>query len=107
MQVPLAEAWEIVTTRETEFDDWQRDRLLALAVYEAGVCQCGWHTSLTTDPDVDFALKFGQPCQVCAATAKYGRILGESDTKVRKQIGKNPAAPDPADGRRLSVQLKL
>lgn len=95
-----------MVTRETEWDDRQRSRMQALAIYESGVHSCGWHTSLATDPAVDFQIVNEDDCQVCAARAKYERILSHADERVRKQIGDHPAAPDPADGRRWGFRLK-
>lgn len=80
--------------------------MLGLAIYEAGVCRCGWHTRLTTDPQVDFGLEYGEPCQVCAAFARNARSEQHADDQIRKKIGDNPLAPHPGDGRRVLAQLK-
>jgi hypothetical protein len=45
-------AWE--TRRETEWDPRERRWMLALALYEAGLCQkCGQSLDHTTDPNTD------------------------------------------------------
>jgi hypothetical protein len=106
--VPIAEAWEVVVTREPEWDDHQRARMLALSLYEAGVHVCGWHLSLTTDPEINFGIEDEPECQVCAATAQLGRITEHADESLRKRqrLAERPDAPDPADGRRRVVRLR-
>lgn len=107
MQVPIGEAWEIVTTTEPEWDDRQRDKMLALSHYRADICpDCGY-PKVFHDPRYRFAIDV-DVCPVKAALDKFARIQGEADEQVRKQGGENrPAAtPDPADGRRTLVRLE-
>ena len=43
----MADAWSTVVTREPEFDDYTRSRILALAAWEARRCStCGNYESL-------------------------------------------------------------
>lgn len=95
-----------MVTREAEWDDVQRDRMLGLGIYEAGICECGIHESLTSDPSNHFTFE-QRTCSVCRGVARYGRMMAHSDDLARKTIGENPppGTPDPADGRRLFVKM--
>lgn len=92
-----------VVTREPEWDDEQRNLMLALAQYKAELCDCGNHISLTDDPSNVF-----QPtervCAVCAGADRYTRVQQEADEKA---IGEKPSAhtPRPSDGRRTYMRL--
>lgn len=95
-----------VVTREPEWDDRQRDKMLALTRYRESICpDCGY-PKVFHDPRYRFSIDV-DVCPVKAALDKFGRIQGEADEQVRKQGGdKRPAAtPDPADGRRTLVRL--
>lgn len=37
----MRDAWRVVVTRETEWDDETRDRVLNLAAYDQSMCPCG------------------------------------------------------------------
>lgn len=106
---PIGQAVRVVVTREPEWDDDERNRLLALGEYEAGVGPCGYHHSLTVDP-ANFFAPHVEECPVCAAGARYMRVLAERDESARADLrsrfrGKPPAdAPDPADGRRVFMR---
>lgn len=47
----MADAWLVVTTRETEWDDAARGRALRLGDYEDGFCQCGCNQPLAVARD--------------------------------------------------------
>lgn len=100
------EAWEIVVTREVEWDDNQRNKLLGLAAYEGTVCSCGFSTLLTSDTDNHFT--FGDRlCPVCKVGEQYARIQADADEHIEKSMGKDipPATPRPADGRHSFARL--
>ena len=67
--MPLSLAWEVVTETEPEWDDRERAKLLALATYEAGLCECGWHKDLTDDRSNHFTFD-DRTCPVCKGTAQ-------------------------------------
>jgi hypothetical protein len=69
-QVLLAEAWEIVTETEPEWSDDDRMRLLALAQYEAGVHECGFHWSLLEDKSNVFMPEM-KVCPVCRGATRF------------------------------------
>lgn len=75
--------------------------MLALGQYEASVCDCGFHSSLTNDPANHFTFE-ERVCPVCRGSARYGRIQRAADELAMKQIGENapPATPHPTDGRK-------
>ncbi len=102
-QVPLSEAWEIVTETEPEWSDDDRIRLLALAQYESGVHECGFHWSLLEDKSNVFMPEH-KVCPVCRGATRYARIQNKADEGARKQNENNPHAPDPADGRSLYMR---
>jgi hypothetical protein len=92
-------------TREAEWTDAERLRMLSLAEYERGVCDCGLHESLASDAANHFTFET-RTCPVCRGIDRFARIQGAADESVRKQRGDNapPGTPDPADGRRLFVK---
>lgn len=94
-----------MVTREPEWDDRQRDKMLGLALYEQQVCSgCGFHQSLT-DPQYAYQIE-ERTCPVCAASARFLRMQADADKQARKRPGgSSPTAPDPADGRHVSVRL--
>jgi hypothetical protein len=80
--------------------------MLALAEFEAGICDCGLHRSLA---DQDPALKLELPvCPVCADLAKSLRIIHDRDQAELKTLGKNPPADAarPDDGRQIRLVPK-
>lgn len=94
-------------TRETEWSDYERDKMLALALYESEICDCGLHKSIAdTDPDLETVVRI---CPVCSNLARNGRIIADRDaTQLKKRHGeKIPAeAPRPDDGRYLTLGAK-
>lgn len=92
-------------TREIEWDDRQRERLLALGYYERGVCECGFHKSLTNDRANHFTFPT-ETCPVCKGAAQVARLQAHADEEIDKRLGENPApgSPRAADGRRMFVQ---
>jgi hypothetical protein len=99
-RVALAEAWEVVTEVESEWDDQERSRFIALGAYEADICKCGFHKSLTSDKRNHFTF-VEERCPVCAGVDKYDRIQQERDSTYEKSLGDSPmpGAQRPADGR--------
>lgn len=92
-----------VVTPEPEWDDFEREKMLALALYEAGLCECGFHTSLAHDPEKWFTVE-DQRCPLCADLEAQGRVRAEKDRKVEEALKDQPAAPRPSDGRRSFVR---
>lgn len=91
-----------VVVREPEWDDLERDKLLALAEYEAGVCECGYHESLTGDRDNFFTFET-KTCPVCKGSEQHRRMQEEADKRATVE-GMPPSAPRPGDGRRTFVR---
>ena len=104
--MPLSLAWEVVTETEPEWDDRERAKLLALATYEAGLCECGWHKDLTDDRSNHFTFD-DRTCPVCKGTARWSRMQQAADEQAEKSMGENapPGAARPSDGRHTSVRL--
>lgn len=96
--------WTVVT-RETEWDDRQRDRLLALGLYESGVCECGFHRKVASDTDNLFTFQT-ETCPVCRGVARMSRMQEREDEEEAKRLGEKPAPSTPrlADGRRTFVR---
>jgi hypothetical protein len=92
-------------TREPEWDDRERTKMLALGDYEAAVCDCGFHRS-QTDPRRHVYKLIESACPVCATVDQYQRIQTDLDDKARKKLGDNRpvGTPDPADGRKVALQ---
>lgn len=99
-QVALADAWTIVTEVDPEWDDDERTRMRALSAYEAGICKCGFHSSLTEDKSNFFTFQEHR-CPVCAASDRKGRMQDAADEQSKKAAGENPppGTPQPGDGR--------
>jgi hypothetical protein len=79
--------------------------LMALARFESGLCECGFHESLTSDRANVFQPEF-QTCLVCAGVERYARVQADADRAAMKVHGDDPPAvtPRPTDGRRLFVR---
>ena len=95
-----------VVTREPEWDDVERAKMLALATYEATLCACGLPESVADeDPDLEMVERV---CPVCAGLAKNYRIIHAEDAKAIEGLGKSPApdATRPEDGRRFTFRPK-
>lgn len=94
----------VTVTREPEWDDAERNQMLALDAYERGVCACGFHESLI-DPTTLHVTFEDRVCPVCAGAAQYGRVLSARDEEFSKALGKDasPREKRPADGRRTFI----
>jgi len=94
-------------TRESEWDDVERDKMLALAEYDNGMCDCGMHKSVAdTDPDLEMTERI---CPVCSGIARNLRVIADRDAKTLKECYGDkvpPDAPRPEDGRVLGIQAK-
>lgn len=63
-----------MTRREPEWDDKQRLWMLALAFYEAGLCQrCGHHLEDSTDPNSVWVADDPTECFSCSTLARADR----------------------------------
>lgn len=80
--------------------------MLGLSAYEDGLCECGFHESLTGDKSMHFTFE-NHVCPVCKGSAQWARMQHHQDDEARKAHGDNPPpnTPDPADGRRSFVRL--
>jgi hypothetical protein len=77
----------------------------ALGAYEGGICACGFHSSLTSDPANFFTFEDSR-CNVCKEAARYARIQNAADDEDEKRAGDNPPVGrvKPADGRRTFLK---
>lgn len=93
-------------TREPEWDDQQRERMLQLAEYEAGVCpDCGTHHEMR-DPERHFYQMETPICSVCAGIERTQRMLTEQDDENGKRLRDQAVSePRPSDGRKLNARL--
>lgn len=94
-----------MVTREAEWDRNERNRMLALEVYEMQVCaDCGYHESVLADR-TNVIMPELRYCPVCAGGDTYARVLHEQDEEWASQH--KDAAPKvrrPADGRRMVMR---
>lgn len=93
-------------TREPEWDDVERDKMLALDEYEASKCECGLPEEIADqDPDLEMPVRV---CPVCAGLARIARIQNARDDEALKTLGKNPApeAKRSTDGRHIGLRFK-
>lgn len=93
-----------VVEREPRLTDVDRHELLALAMYEADLCQCGTpitlgEQGLTRSPD-------SRVCPTCAAAAVWSRVLADQDEQWKK-ANKDalPKVQRPSDGRHLTMRF--
>lgn len=90
-------------TRESEWDDTERTKMLALADYEADLCECGFPEAVA-DTDPDLQVKY-RDCPVCAGLARASRAQADADKRLVHQVygqnGPQPGDELPADGRRM------
>lgn len=102
----MSEAWATVVTRDAEWDDDQRQRMLAYLEYEDGVCGCGFHESLTQDKSNVFTFEHST-CPVCRGKDRYARMMAAQDDEARRALGEKPppSAPLPSDGRTTFVKM--
>lgn len=79
--------------------------MLGLAVYENGVCACGFHES-QIDPETLHVTFDEKVCPVCAGADAYGRYQAKRDQEFDKGIGPDASAKvaRPADGRRTYIR---
>lgn len=96
----------VTVTREPEWDDESREEMLALAEYEAGVCDCGFHFSIANDESNVFSFKVTR-CPVCAGAAGYSRLQESDDRELDARLGPNPEPTTPrrADGRQVRIAM--
>lgn len=93
-------------TREIEWDDYEREKMLGLAQFEAKVCECGFHESVADeDPDLELAVRV---CPVCSGLARHMRKMAAADDAARKALGAkpDPEARHPGDGRHVRLRPK-
>lgn len=93
-------------TREPEWDENERNRMLALDFYDAQVCAgCGFHESVTSDP-ANLVMPEQHLCSVCAGKAQYERLVSHEDEKREGHIpdAAPPQYPRPSDGRRVVLR---
>lgn len=91
------------TQAESEWDDNERAKMEGLALYEAQICDCGFHES-TADEDPDTELDY-RVCPICAGIAQSMRIQNEADNKVKGEKP-DPKRPWPEDGRHVRLKRK-
>lgn len=97
----------MTVTREPEWDDYERDKMLALGLHEAGICECGFHESIADeDPDLELDIRV---CPVCKELAPIMRKHDDADAKARRAQGQkpDPEAPLPSDGRHVRLRPKV
>lgn len=96
-----------ITTTEPEWDDHERDKMLALSIYEAGICGCGCgvHESMKV-PGVHRYKIDQRSCVVGASLDQFRRLQAQQDGEVEKQLeGKPVTTARPADGRQTFLRL--
>lgn len=90
-------------TRESEWDDMERAKMLALADYEANLCDCGFPCEVA-DTDPDLTIKYRE-CPVCSGLAKAARVQAARDRALVAEVygkdGPQPGDELPDDGRRI------
>lgn len=79
--------------------------MLGLTLYRRDLCSaCGYPNKLH-DRRYHFGVEVDR-CTIKAALDRFDRIQGDQDEKVRERQKDNPSAPQPKDGRMVSVRLK-
>ncbi|MGH3349304.1 MAG: hypothetical protein ACRDPS_01465 [Nocardioides sp.] len=101
-----------VTTTEVEWEDYERDKMLALDLHDEAVCDgCGVHTSRMRK-DVDFYTFTDAQCPTCAGADMYQRHLAAKDNGHEKtlpdSLDENAKAgvPRPGDGRKVYIKAQ-
>lgn len=89
----------MTVVREPEWDDYERDKMLALDLFESELCECGFHKSLAHDPNQWFDLE-SVTCPLCADIAARMRATAEADRKEDEAFKDQPSKKRRADGRR-------
>lgn len=91
-----------VTTTDPEWDDRERDKMIGLEMYEAGICDgCGVHKSRQKAGEHFYDIGTHQ-CPTCAALSQRGRIYAvldhEQEARLEglseKQKAEEPLAKD-------------
>lgn len=93
----------VIVTPEQEWDDYEREKLIALELYEAGVCDCGFHESIARDHRLWFIPEL-ETCPLCAELAQWERGVEDKDAKVAEKFKDTPTVSRPADGRKVHVR---
>lgn len=109
----MADAWSTTVTREPEFDDYTRSRVMALLAWEAGRCpKCGNYDTLVElrrdNRYVNWPQHGGRRFEVTAwrCTACGAADIVERDFTTKHAKDKPPAAGvfAPGDGRMYSAR---
>lgn len=79
--------------------------MLALDLYEADICDCGFHKSLAHDPKRMFDLD-SVTCPLCADLAARARLQAREDEAEETALREKPKTKRRADGRRWLVKMK-
>lgn len=92
-------------TREPEWDDRERDKMAALDLYEAGVGPCGYHHSVSNDPNLLVTFET-EVCLICRDLERWQRKVEDEDEKAEKALGPNilPMTIRPSDGRSMHIR---
>lgn len=100
------------TTTEAEWDDYERDKMLALDIYDAAICSgCGVHKSRMRK-GVDHYTFAEESCVVCAGADMFHRHLAAKDHGHEKTIpdsysdSAKASLPRPADGRKVYIKAQ-
>lgn len=92
----------VASRPESEWDDAERSKMLALDIYEAGIGPCGHHHAETVDPENFFFDIKPLKCPVCRAKAIDDRVRDEQIREWEKQQfgekGAPASEPRPDDG---------
>lgn len=93
-------------SREVEWDDVEREKMLARAAYRAGVHMdgCGFHESVATDRANVFE-PVVELCPLCAQVEQMGRAQAAKDAKASEGSDKAPSVPLPSDGRHVHIRM--
>jgi hypothetical protein len=94
-----------VVEHESRIDDADRADFLALAIYEAEVCTCGYHPLVANDLGNTFQ-PVDKVCRVCAGEAVWHRMQAKVDDDAKRSLETAPPTePRPWDGRRSYMQI--
>lgn len=99
-----------VVTREPEWDDAERAKMLALFEYESsihnGPGECGLPDEIArSNPHMEPVV---ETCPMCADRARNDRVWAKRDQDFEKRLGDDPAPEErrPSDGRHEWFRLK-
>lgn len=95
----------MTVTREVEWDDYEREKMLARGEYLAGVHAegCGFHESVATDKANLFQPEV-RICSLCAQVDILHRVQAAEDEKAAGPDDK-PDQPRPSDGRHIGIRM--